>query len=374
MKITTLNLVDTSKHHGARFIAVFSLLFVTILVVSCLPVLAVNNYARSITMSSAKPSAAAVTYTVEFTADSSYSLQTLIVDFCTNSPLAGQNCTAPTGFTVGASPTAVAPTINGTPAFGTWTASSQNSGRTFVYSSSVGVAINAGDVVAYSITSVTNPSSVTSFYGRMFSYSSSSPTYSDTDTDIFEDNGGTALATANGIGFVFQVPESLEFCVYKVTCGDDPVVVLGHGPNNALDDTQIDTDTAKASISTNALNGATIVGYGDAPTLSPGVRLNPTTPNGSSVLIVAGTEAFGIRIGPSTGSISANFCYRDSNAPDKYCFNTAMATTGSPLTRQATPGPISNTELTFTFGATASKTTQAGTYSSLISLVAVGAY
>jgi hypothetical protein len=331
-------------------------------------------YDRSITMSSAKPSASPTTYSVSFKASESYDLKTLIVDFCSNSPEAGQDCTVPGGFTVSGSPGISNFAINGSAPGGSWTGTSQNTGRTLVVAGSAAAAIAPGDIISFDVTTVTNPSSVTSFFGRILTYNFTSPTYSANDTDNYKEFGGVALATANGIGFVFQVPESLQFCVYKVTCGDNPIVVLGHGPHMALDDTQIDTDTAKASIATNALNGATIVGYGDAPTLSPGVRLNPTTPNGSSVLIVPGTEAFGIRIGPSSGAISANFCYRDTNAPNKYCFNNSMATTGTPLTRQATPGPISGTVLTFTFAATASKTTQGGTYTTLISLVAVGEY
>jgi hypothetical protein len=331
-------------------------------------------YDRSISMSSAKPSASPTTYSVSFKASESYDLKTLIVDFCSNSPEAGQDCTAPGGFTVSGSPGISNFAINGSAPGGSWTGTSQNSGRTLVVAGSAAASISPGDVITFDITTVTNPGSVTSFFGRILTYSFAAPTYSANDTDNYKESGGTALATANGIGFVFQVPESLQFCVYKVTCGDVPDLILGHGPHMALDDSQIDTDTAKASISTNALNGATIVGYGDAPTLSPGVRINPTTPNGSSVLIVAGTEAFGIRIGPSTGEISANFCYRDSNAPNKYCFSNAMATTGTNLTRQATAGPISGTVLTFTFAATASKTTQAGTYTTIISLVAVGEY
>jgi hypothetical protein len=331
-------------------------------------------YDRSVTMSTAKPSATPATYSVSFKASESYKLNTFILDFCSNSPLVGQDCTAPGGFSVGGTPAISNFNINGSAAGGTWTGTSQNSGRTLTVAGSTGVHVAPRDIIPFDITTVTNPSSVTSFFGRMLTYNFASPTYSATDTDNYKESGGVALATANGIGFVFQVPETLEFCVYKVTCGDAPDVVLGHGPHMVIDDSQVDTDTAKASIATNALNGATIVGFGDTPHLTPTIRLDPTTPNGSSVLIVPGTEAFGIRIGPSAGAISANFCYRDSNAAGKYCFSNQMATTGTPLTRQATPGPFDTTEFTFTFAATASKTTQAGTYSSIISLVAVGEY
>ncbi len=370
MKIPALHLYDNHKqHHAIGFMAI-ALLMLFLPTSSIFA--ATNNYERSITMSSAKPSETSVIYTVEFTADSSYSMRNLIVDFCSNSPIEGQNCTAPGSFTVGASPTGVAPTINGTPASGTWTPSSQGSGRTFIYAGSAGVAVTAGDVIAFSITSVTNPSSIGSFYGRIFSYSIASPSYSDTATAIFEESGEVALATANGAGFVFQVPESLEFCVYKTVCGDVPALVLGHGANDILDDTQIDTDTAKFSIATNALSGVVVFARGSPP------KINATTLagiNGGSGVVstmIAGTEAFGFRVSPTTGDIYGAGCYAD-NGGDDYCFDNAMvppSTGAASITGQTTPGPINSNELTMTFAATASNTTAAGVYQTAISLIA----
>lgn len=333
-----------------------------------------NNYNRSVTMLTAQPSATSVNYHVALTADSSYSLRTIIIDFCSNSPLAGQTCTAPTGFSVG-TPTAANLLVNGSTPGGTWTPSALNSGRTFEYSGSAGTAVSAGNTISFDITSVTNPSTIGSFYGRIFTYTTAAPAYNTTDTDVFAETGSVALSTASGIGFVFQVPESLQFCVYKSSCGDTPAVVLGHGANSVLDSSQIDTDTALFSISTNALGGAVVNAYGSTPKI-PSARLNSIGGGtGTMTTMVAGTEAFGFRLSPTSGTIAAGTCY--AGAGNNYCFNdTMLPPSGSPvpITQQATPGPINSQVMTITFAATASTTTRAGLYTSNIVLIAVATF
>lgn len=336
-----------------------------------------DNYSRSISMSSSKPSATAVTYHVQFTADSSYSLRTLIVDFCSNSPLAGQNCTAPTGFTVGGSPTVANLLVNGATPGGTWTPSSQNSGRTFVYSGSVSAAVSAGNVVSFDITSVTNQSTVGSFFGRIFTYTTASPSYSDTSTDVFAETGSVALSTATAVGFIFQVPENLQFCVYKTVCGDAPVVVLGHGPGAAINSGQIDTDTAKFSITTNAVEGVIVRAFGTPPKIPSHTLAAINGGNGLQAPMTAGTEAFGFKVSPTSGAIAATTDYADTGGDDYTFDTTAMvppSTSGAALTQQAAPGPVNNAIFTITFGATASNVTPAGTYTTNMSLVATGTF
>jgi hypothetical protein len=344
---------------------------------STAPVFAVTNaYSRSISLSSSQPSATGVTYHVDLTADSGYSLRTILIDFCSNSPLAGQTCTAPTSFSVG-TPAAANLLVNGGTPGGTWTPSSQNSGRTFVYTGSASASVSAGDTISFDITSVTNPSTVGSFYGRIFMYTSASPAYTATDTDVFAETGSVALSTANGIGFIFQVPEALEFCVYKASCGDAPVVILGHGPSTVIDTSQIDTDTAKFSLTTNAQGGVIVRAFGTPPKI-PAHTLNAiNSGNGVQAAMTAGTEAFGFKVSPTTGSIAAATAYADTGGND-YTFDTAAmtppSTTGATLTQQATPGIVSNAVFTMTFGATAGNTTPAGTYSSSVILVATATF
>ena len=329
------------------------------------------NYQRSVTMSDARPGATGVSYTVQFTVDASYTFSSLVFDVCENSPLVGQTCDAPTGFTMGGTPTVSAYTINGTNP-GTWTASSQASGRVLIFKPTTGSSVSPGDVISITITNVTNPTPVESFYGRIISFSTSVPAYATTTSNPYEESGGVALATASGIGFVFQVPESLQFCVYKVTCGDTPAVVLGHGPNKVLDANQIDTDTAKFSIATNALSGVAVTAHGGPPAITGHTLAAINGGNGVQSVMAAGTEAFGFKVSPTSGDIFAAAAYADTGGND-YTFDNAMtppSTAGAVITQQTTPGPINSNELTMTFAATASPVTPAGTYSTNIVLVA----
>lgn len=332
-----------------------------------------HTFNRSITMSTALPSAKNVTYSASFRADQSYQLRTMLMDFCSNSPLSGQTCTAPGGFTAGAPPGVSNLKLNGAAVGGTWTASSLNSGRTFVYSNSTGVAVAPGDLLTFDITTVTNPNTITRYYARMFTYNFTSPGYTATGPDNFKETGGVAMGTTDKMGITFDVPESLTFCVYKVTCGDIPSVMLGHGIRKALDSTQIDTDTAKFSIATNAAMGAGVFGHGNLPTLVGGTaKIDQLLPNGSKVTMVAGQEAFGLRIAPFSGAISANYNYRTTG--NQYMFDANQINTTSKYTRQDMPGPFTTTEFTITFAATASPSTPGGWYSTEMTLIAVATF
>ncbi len=340
------------------------------------PVSALYTYSRSIKMSTSQPSATGVTYSVSFKADQAYTLKTLIVDFCANSPLIGQTCSAPAGFTVGATPTVINFQQNGVAVAGSWTAASQNSGRTLSFSNATGVSVAAGDNLTLDLTTVTNPNSVTSFYARMLTYDVTSPAYSDVSTAVFRETGSVALSTANNIGFTFQVPESLSFCVYKTTCGDTPALTLGHGTNKVLDSSVIDTDTAQFSIATNALNGVAIMARGTSLKTSSYTIAPINGGSGVQAAMVAGTEAFGLKVSPTTGSIAATAAYADTGG-NSYTFDNNMVppSTGSAIiANQATPGPLSSTVMTVTFGATASSTTPANVYTAIISLIAVATF
>jgi hypothetical protein len=336
-----------------------------------------NTNGRSVVMSSSLPSATGVTYSAGFKVDQSYSLRTVVADFCSNSPREGQSCTAPAGFTVSGSPGISNFKINGAAPGGTWTGSSQNGGRTLLVTGSAGVNVTTGDIVTFDVTTVTNPSSVTSFFGRMFTYNFAAPSYTATSTDNFKESGGVALSTANGIGFIFQVPESLQFCVYKSACGDAPVVVLGHGVSGTIDTSQIDTDTAKFSLTTNAQSGVIVRAFGTPPKTPSHMLSAINGGNGVQAPMTAGTEAFGFKVSPTSGAIAATSAYADTGGND-FTFNSAAmtppSTTGATLTQQGTPGIVNNAIFTVTFGATAGNTTPAGTYATSVILVATATF
>lgn len=336
------------------------------------------NYSRSITMSSSAPSATNVNYHVTFTVATPYLLSALIVDFCSNSPTVGDDCNGPTGLSAGVSSTVSNFTIGGSPISG-WTVGSIGGDDTLLYqaaSSGSGTSVVPGTVIAFDITNITNPSSVTSFYARILTYSAQSPNYTDTSPDEYKETGSLALSTAGGIGLTFQVPESLAFCVYKSSCGDSPIVVLGHGSPTRLDSTAVDTGSVQFALSTNAQTGVVVNAKGD--TLKAGSSQIPPIDSGSgnpNKSMTAGTAAFGMDIPSSDAAYTVPACLQgNGTATGFYCFNLAGITGAFGSAVISGTGPLNNALATLTFAATAAPDTPAGEYSATISLVAVATF
>jgi hypothetical protein len=337
-----------------------------------------SNYSRSLTMSSSAPNATNVTYHVTFTVATPYLLSALVVDFCSNSPIVGDDCFGPTGMSASGSSTVSNFTIGGTPISG-WTVGSVAGDDTLLYqaaSSASGTNVVPGTVIAFDITGITNPSTVGSFYARIFTYAAQSPQYTDTSPDDYKESGGLALSTVGGIGLSFQVPESLTFCVYKSSCGDNPTVILGHNSPSRLDSTAVDTDNVKFAVSTNAQTGVVVNAKGD--TLKAGTNQIPPIDGGSGAAnksMTPGTAAFGMDIPSSDAAYTVPACLQgNGTATGFYCFNIAGITSAFGSGIISGTGPLNNAQATLTFAATAAPDTPAGEYSATISLVAVATF
>lgn len=171
---------------------------------------------RSITMSTSAPGAAA-SYQVSFT-PATTGMTDMLIYFCSNSPLSGQACTTPTGFSLtGATVTAGTGTTGAT--LDTTANDAGNPGGA------------SGDVIAITgmtlgtsastltINNVTNPTATnTTFYARIQTYSSETAqktAYAAGPTDTTEkDNGSVALSTTSTLGVTAAVLESLSFCLF----------------------------------------------------------------------------------------------------------------------------------------------------------------
>jgi hypothetical protein len=178
---------------------------------------------RSIQMSSGVPSATS-SYQVTFT-PATTGLTDMIIYFCSNSPLSGQACTAPTGFSLtGATVTAGTGTTGA--ALDSTTNDAANPGGTNHNVIAITGMTMGTSASTLTINGVTNPSaSNTTFYARIQTYSSEgvqSTAYNDAsngavngDLDTtYTDNGSVALSTSNSLGVTAAVLESLSFCLY----------------------------------------------------------------------------------------------------------------------------------------------------------------
>jgi hypothetical protein len=338
---------------------------------------------RSIRMSNSNQGTTGVTYRVSFNVPTAYgtgsppALKGIVVDFCDSSPLPGDSCTLPTGFSLTGSPAIANASPNPT---GNWTAASSNTNRTLTLTNSTGLtSLSVNDTVSFEITTVTNPTTDNhSFYARIFTYTSTTTGYTtggSGNEGAYIDYGGIAMSTGKVINITAKVQETLSFCVYNTTCGDDPSFTIGHtaGTTTIIDSSVVDTSTAKFSLSTNANGGVALRMKGD--TLKSGA--NDIDPRLTPAAIVAGTENFGFYVSTAGTNITTNNSY-GTTASTYQLINTGggagdvtttyggqFATLGAPTTASIT---------TLTFGATASNTTPAGTYTASEQIIATGTF
>jgi hypothetical protein len=363
---------------------------------------------RSIKMSDSRigtTTGATVSYQVSFKpASATYNVKGIIVDFCggniADTPIIDDsNCTIPTGFSIGT------PTVDTTTAItnytvltGTWTSTSQNSGRTLRMVNSTGVSINPANATPYAfvVSGVTNPTAVGTFYARIITYTSDtgdvlSYTSANAGSTQAKDYGGFALSTNNFVAITAKVQESLTFCVSGLapgpSCGASgqavttPTLTLGHGAANVLDTTAVDTATAFTQLSTNANGGAVIRMRNTAASGGLNSGSNSIPPVGATATAIATssgvTAAFGMKISAGsggTGTVSqvapydtVNYGMDASTANDN-----VLSTYGDSIASAA--APVSSVGNTLTFAAIAANTTPAGLYSANMILIATGTF
>ncbi len=344
---------------------------------------------RSVTLSNSTASATGVTYEVKFTVTGAAGAY--VIDFCKDSPVVGQTCTAPTGFTASAATTATSGATIATAGTSTLKIT-----QTVAASSSV-------DLV---LTGITNPSSVTDgFYARIVTYDTPTDAAAYTATVLgtgAADNGGVAMAITSAIGVTAAVRESMTFCVASVAitlnCGNAslnaPTLPLGEasgGSTVALNPTALSTGTVYTQLSTNAASGAVIRMKSDATGCGGLLRLGDTTHcyigPATTGGFTFGTAKFGVMTGASTGTSGyANASgtlepvtgsgYNSSTYLMNYTAGDTAGVTstyGDPFL-DSSGTTIDNQNMPLTFGASVSNDTPAGTYTANISLIAAGTF
>ena len=239
---------------------------------------------RQIQMSDSNPGDVGVSYAVSFIPSAtSEVLEGILVDFCSNDPIIGDTCTAPTGMSIGASPAVTTPTgFQGSP---TWVYNKLSGGQTLTITDTSGATTSAtsSTPITFTLSAVTNPTgSAGSFYARIITYtvvgSGGSPLSAYTATNInnsgaytVQDAGGIALSTVQTVTITSKVQETLTFCIYSGSfdvsgncSGTYTPVSLGNN-NDVLSISGPFVDiTTKYDIQTNASHGA-IVNFTGTP-------------------------------------------------------------------------------------------------------------
>lgn len=339
---------------------------------------------RSIALSSSSKAATGVSYNIKFTQGTNQGA--VVIQFCTNSPLIGEFCDAPSGMvvsgaTAGAGVTAVSGTDNTTA-----TIKLTKSGAT-------------GDLT---LTGITNPSAAGTVFARILTYADDTAANSYVVTDSASalgspvDQGAVAIAFTDTVAVSGAVLEALTFCVSGADISADtdcanstsPVLTLGDDVGNgviALSPDNISTGDVFTKLSTNAVGGAIVSLKSTGGTSNcAGLALNGTgdcniAAAGTSNSFLAGAGKFGVKltlpttndnsdskgiIGVATGYDTSDYRFDGTNVVGTY---------GDPL-YNTSGGGVSNKDTKLTFGATAAPNTPAGKYSTSISLIATGTF
>jgi hypothetical protein len=333
--------------------------------------------ARSVEISDSTDSATGVSYEVQFT--TSDSIQSVVLDFCPDSPLYADTCSTLNGFTAaGAGFTAGAGTTG-------WsiTASAQHID---VHGTA------ATGTISFTLTNITNPSATGSYYARIYAYTTNPDNYvSTTNPGTVADFGGIALTTTTALGVTARVQEELTFCVAGVVITNNcanaganpPNLTIGHGsPTLILDSTEVDTATAYMQTSSNAQSGVAVrmknANSCGGMSSDNGATCGIPAVGPTATTLIAGTPDYGMDVGASSGGIGSVTPVAPYDASGQYAMdNTSVpdnvtSTYGSLIAQSSTGTTNVNNPLTF--AAAASNTTPAGIYTATMTLIATGTF
>jgi hypothetical protein len=315
-----------------------------------------------------------------------------IVDFCADSPLIGDTCSAPSGLDLSSATVTSGNTAG-------WTITT--TGSQIKVSNATGIA--DGSTITLTMSGITNPSTLGPFYARIYTYADDSfgstsgggaytdPQHIGGDVDY----GGIALTTATPVSVTAKVQEEITFCVSGTAMTADcvgesaPDVTIGHGTlTKTLDGTAVDTAAAYMQTSTNAQAGAAV--RMKAGNSCGGLSADGGTTCGippstgfttADIGSTTGNAAYGLNVASSTDGIGA----MDADSPYATAGTYVMAydntnttgvtsTYGSEIADSSGSGSVSNVDNTLTFAATASNTTTAGIYTTDMGLIATGTF
>jgi hypothetical protein len=344
---------------------------------------------RSIEMSSSDADATAK-YTITFTPTADF--QNLVIDWCSDSPIVGNStCAAPTGFDAKTGVTLTATSVLGTTAF-------DGANSTATHTEITGTSDSGTSAVTFELNGVHNPSTVGTFYARIYTYGATQ-NYTDFDTlGTTVDTGGIALSVNDSFGVTAAVRESLTFCVSHAApgpnCGagagtdpDDPSMILGQGTGDdiALDSATVSSYNNYVQLSTNAEHGAVVrltnsTGCGGLKRVgAAGCDIPAATSD-----LVAGTAGFGVKFGtaasvatatgatgtivPATGYSTSSYFMDNTTSND----NVSSPYGGSILNTSG--APVSNKQIVFTTAAAISNGTPAGLYKATLNMIASGTF
>jgi hypothetical protein len=226
---------------------------------------------------------------------------------------------------------------------------------------------------------ITNPTStVGTFYARILILASTDGTLpgSSTNENDATDAGGVAISTANQLHVTAKVQESLLFCVYTdtdcATGGND--VKLGDLNGVLASNSTTYTGSANFDVASNAVSGVSIHLKGTTLT-SGSFTIDPAGSSCISDPTASSTEMFGLRMLTLPTGMTSTAPYNCASGHHAFDANTS---TGIPSTFGQeiahTTGASDILTSTIEFAAKSALTSEAGVYTTTLTLIATATY
>lgn len=339
---------------------------------------------RSILMSSTDPGATNVAYQVGFTTvTNGQTVGSVVVEVCANSPIIGDTCTAPTGFSFNKSTLSINNLTGNITGLSVDTTDS--TANRIVLTRTTGTVANGP--VSFALgngtsNGITNPTSAAgTFYGRIMVLTTTDGTITGGNENNATDAGGVAISTANQLHVTAKVQESLQFCVYAgdvtsgATCatgGSD--VSLGDTNGVLASNSTTYTNNANFDVASNAVSGVSIHMQGTTLT-SGSFTIDPAGPACIADPTSTSTEMFGIRMLTLPSGMTSTAPYNCASGHHAFDSNTS---TGIPSEFGEeiahTTGASDVLTSTLEFAAKSSLTSEAGVYTTTLTFIATATY
>ncbi len=267
---------------------------------------------RFINISSSAPSATKVQYDIGFTLSSNQTIGSVVVEICSNSPMYQVACVSANGFSwVGG----VLVNQLGTNNY----IVNPNTTSSRLILSGLNSGYISGQNIQFSVSGVTNPAVVGTFYARIYTYASSD------GTGLLSDVGGVAMSISNPVSLSTEVPPYLVFCSGLAISAFDCSSASGNYFNfGEYSSTNTSTASSQFIVGTNADSGYTVTVTGSEPTSGNNTITKLAFPTGSN----RGISQFGINlrhntdpgVGEDLSGDGVGSPTPDYNTPNKFKF------------------------------------------------------
>jgi hypothetical protein len=391
---------------------------------------------RSITLETSEGAAAGVIYTVDFTTDNQGTIQLewIVIEFCSNSPIIGETCTAPAGLDINEAALTINNEVGIDTDFTVDQASSDANTLILTDASPTTTPLNDSTTVSFDLGAsgttdgIDNPTNDNeTFYARILLYDDDTDdqgsAYTDTAPGDRTYDGGIALSTAQPITVSARVQEVLTFCVgtHITTVGDCSSISGSSIDLGVLDTTtptqsaDLDTVTATADtcdyaagddaecaimvVTTNATADGVLIQYvatafdvADVctPAGSPANDTDQCLNNAATETVIGsgteGVENWGLAVRAQENHANTQVALEDQlvialdydyDAADEFAVvDTFTATTLADTNGEATPAErvTDREQLAVEFAASPGFTTPSGAYDAKLVFIATGTF